>query len=88
VLKINLKNSIFFCRGYVITEVIDDEHHFFLHCNSNKTLRDNSIEAFHKVIPSFKTDHPNIQIQHILNPQFDLLPTVCDFIKQSLELRK
>jgi hypothetical protein len=32
--------------------------------------------------------YPNIQIQHILNPQFELLPTVCNFIKQSLELRK
>jgi hypothetical protein len=51
---------------------INNEHHFFLHCNSNKILRDNLIEAFHKVIPSFKTDHPNIQIQHFLNPQFEL----------------
>jgi hypothetical protein len=55
---------------------IDNEHHFFLHCNSNKILRYNLIEAFHKVIPSFKTDHPNIQIQHIPNPQFELLPMV------------
>jgi hypothetical protein len=38
------------------------------------------------VTPSFKSDHPNIQIQYSLNPQFELLPTVCDFIKQSLEL--
>ena len=46
------------------------------------------IEAFHKVIPNFKTDHPNTLIQHILNPQSELLSTVCDYIKQSLELRK
>ena len=63
-------------------------HVFLLSKLFNKILRDNLVEAFHKVIPSFKTDHPNIQIQHILNPQFELFPTVCDVIKRSLELRK
>ena len=67
---------------------IDDEYHFFLYCSNNKQLRTILFDRIDKLYPNFSQNQPLLQLQQILNTRFELLPAVCDFIKQSLELRK
>ena len=66
---------------------IEDEYHFFLYCNLNKQFRQ---VLFQKLQLNQNIDINNKleYIEQILNPNLELVPHVCDFIKQSLALRK
>ena len=69
--------------------VIDDEYHFFFNCKINGSIRDNFLSKIKQNNPNFSEYIlPFDKLKLVLNPQFELLPNVCDFIKQSLELRK
>lgn len=64
---------------------LEDEYHFFLNCNINTHLRKVMFQKLQlNSIINNRLDH----IKKILNPELELLPFVCDFIKQSLALRK
>ena len=67
---------------------VDDEYHFFLNCNNNRNLRTKFFNIIQLNNPDFSRYKPLEKLIFILNPKSELLPTLGDFIKQSLELRK
>ena len=67
---------------------IDDEYHFFLNCKQNLSLRDELYKNITSLHVNFKELQPFDKINKLLNPDKELLAVICDFIKQSLELRK
>ena len=67
---------------------IDDEFHFFLHCDRNILLRKQLFDKILRLNPNFISEQPLDKLKYILDPKFELLPVVGNFIKQSLELRK
>ena len=66
---------------------IDDEYHFLLNCKLNSNLRNNLFSEIIKVIINFKQYEPLDKLRNILSPKAELLPAICDFLKQSLEMR-
>lgn len=81
------KNVLRENRLCTVCKDIEDEYHFFLYCNKNKHLRQNMFQHLQLDI-NFDNNNRLGYIKQILNPKKELLPYVCDFIKQSLELRK
>lgn len=68
---------------------IDDECHFFLHCNMNKNIREHLLNHFNTVETNFDNLKNVDKLKRILNPStpYDI-EAVTSFIKQSLELRR
>ena len=68
---------------------IDDECHFFLSCEINKSLRFPLINYFTKVESNFNDLSDTDKIKRLLNPSSPSdIKTVASFIIQSLELRR
>jgi hypothetical protein len=69
-------------------KVLDDEIHFFIQCQINDNFRNvliNNIKKFHA---NFNQLDFFSQLKIILIPDQKFLPSVVDYIKQSLELQK
>ena len=72
-----------------ICSEIDNEVHFFFDCRINNSIRNELLENVKSVNPEFSQNmSPFQKLKFILDPKLELLPYVCDFIKQSLELQK
>ena len=71
----------------ICKDEIDDEYHFFLNCKQNLNLRNKLFSEIDKLIFDFKQYQPLDKLKNILSPKPELLPAICDFLKQSLELR-
>ena len=67
--------------------ILEDEYHFFLNCEINKEPRSDLFSVINDNHPLFQNMSSLEKIQFLLNPNLDLLPAICTFIKQSLELR-
>ena len=66
---------------------MDDEFHFFFDCKVTDTTRPSFINFMKTQYPHFnQLDSPE-KLQIILNPDKEILPSVCSFIKRSLEAR-
>ena len=74
-------------RLCTLCNTIDDEFHFFLHCNSNIQQRNILIKTILDNCSSFFLRSPVQKLDFILNPTQEIISAVCLFIKQSLELR-
>ena len=70
-----------------ICSEVDNEVHFFFNCRINNSIQNEFLENIKSVIPEFSQNKSPFQ-KFILDPKLELLPYVCDFIKQSLELQK
>ena len=70
-----------------ICNVLEDEYHFFLNCELNKQPRTDLFVIIKNKFPSFQNMSPLSKITFLLNPNLDLLPAICTFLKQSIELR-
>ena len=81
----NIPRENRFCK--ICKDEIDDEYHFFLNCKQNVNLRNKLLIIINKVNPNFNQYQLLDKLKYILSPKVELLPTVCDFLKQSLELR-
>lgn len=66
---------------------IDDEYHFLLNCNKNKLPRDQLFLLINQLNPHFIQDQPLQKLKQILNPNFELLSAVGNFLKQGIDLR-
>ena len=75
-------------RHCLICKQLEDEYHFFLYCNRNNLLRNQLFDKILTFHPNFMSEQPLDKLIYILDPKFELLPAVGNFIKQSLELRK
>ena len=75
-------------RTCKVCNTLDDEFHFLLNCQINKDIRINFINKIININPNFNQLASLDKILFILNPDMNVLSTVVDFIKQSLELRK
>ena len=64
-------------------KVLDDEIHFFLQCQINNNLRNVLINNINFDQLDFFS-----QLKIILIPDQKILPSVVNYVKQSLELRK
>ena len=71
-----------------ICQVLEDENHFFFHCKINKSLREVFLQKVNIIRPDFIIQSEDSKLFTILQPGTNLLPMVCDFIKQSMELRR
>ena len=71
-----------------ICNVLDNEEHFFLHCQINNNLRHNLIENISKHITDFNQLDSLSKLKKILDPDISILSSVVDYIKRSIELRK
>jgi hypothetical protein len=71
-------------------KVLDDEIHFFLQWQINNNLRNVLINNIKKYMYHANFDQLDFfsQLKIILIPDQEFLPSVVDYIKQSLELRK
>lgn len=69
-------------------KVLDDEKHFFLDCQINDSLRTNFLNSLSQKCENFSQLDSIEKLIFILNPNVDVSPSIVDFIKQSLELRK
>ena len=78
----------FFCIYMYLVQVLDDEIHFFLQCQINNNLRNVLINNIKKYHANFDQLDFFSQLKIILIPDQECLPSVVDYIKQSLELRK
>jgi len=67
---------------------VEDEVHFFLECDINSKYRLSLFNNVKKEFSDFDAFSTIQKLECILNPKIELLKNVCDFIKQSLELRK
>ena len=69
-------------------KIIDNESHFFLHCQINKNLRIELNNHYNSIDKSFHDSSDTDKLKIILNPSTPSdIKTVISFIKQSLELR-
>jgi hypothetical protein len=68
--------------------ILDDEIHFFLQFQINDNLRNVLINNIKKYHANFDQLDFFSQVKIILIPDQEFLPSVVDYIKQSLELRK
>ena len=66
---------------------IEDEDHFFLHCRINNQPRNLLFDIIGNSCSNFVNMSDLNKLKYILNPNPDLPPDICTFIKQSLELR-
>ena len=82
----NIPRENRFCQ--VCKDEIDDEYHFFLKCKQNSTLRNHLFSEINQINQHFVQLQPLDKLKNILSPEFELLTVICDFIKQSLQLRK
>ena len=71
-----------------VCKILDDEEHFFLHCQINSNVRHSLINAIKTHYPNFNQLDSNSKLKTILDPNKDILSSVVDYIKQSMELRK
>jgi hypothetical protein len=69
-------------------KVLDDEIHFFLHRQIINNLRNVLINNIKKHHANFDQLDFFSQVKIVLIPDQECLPSVVDYIKQSLELRK
>ena len=69
-------------------QTVDDEKHFFLDCKINKHLRDILFNHINTIYDNFKDYSSEEKLHFILKYNNDILSKICDFMKQSLELRK
>lgn len=75
-------------RHCKICKVLDDEYHFLFHCKINEEPRNKFTSNIILLRPDYNQLDSDNKIKVILNPDMNVLPTVLDFIKQSLEMRK
>jgi hypothetical protein len=66
---------------------LDDEFHFFFDCNVTDTIRPSFIDFMKTKYPHFNQLDSLEKLKIILNPDKEILPSVCNFIKRSLEAR-
>ena len=69
-------------------KVLDDEIHFFLHRQIINNFRNVLINNIKKHHANFDQLDFFSQVKIVLIPDQECLPSVVDYIKQSLELRK
>jgi hypothetical protein len=66
---------------------LDDEFHFFLDCKVTDNIRPFFIDFMKTKYPHFNQLDSLEKLKIILNPDKEILPSVCNFIKPSLEAR-
>ena len=68
---------------------MDDEFHFFFDCKIKVTdnIRPSFIDYMKTKYPHFNQIDSLEKLKIILNPDKEILPSVCNFIKRSLEAR-
>ena len=69
-------------------KVLDDESHFFFHCQINSKLREHFVKNIKNYHPEFNEFSQISKLNIILNPEKEFLSNVVDYIKQSLDMRK
>ena len=73
--------------GVCNSNEIDDEYHFLLNCNKNKLPRDQLFLLINQLNPHFIQDQPLQKLKQILNPNFELLSAVGNFLKQGIDFQ-
>lgn len=66
---------------------VDDECHFFLKCQQNNEIRKDLFSKISETNPNFRQEQDINKLKIILNPNFEFLTCLGDFIKQSFILR-
>ena len=66
---------------------VDDEYHFFLYCQKNTAFRNDFFSKISELKPSFIQNQDLDKLKIILNPDYELLTHLGNFIKQSINLR-
>ena len=61
--------------------------HFFFNCNVTDNIRHSFIDFMKTKYPHFNQLDSLENLKIILNPDKEMLPSVCNFIKRSLEAR-
>ena len=70
-----------FCR------TLDDEFHFFFDCKVTDNIRPSFIDFMKRTYPYFNQLDSLEKLKIILNPDKKKSPSLCNFIKRSLEAR-
>lgn len=68
-------------------KTLDDEFHFFFDCKVTDNIRPSFIDFMKTKYPHFNQLDSLEKLKIILNPDKEILPSVCNFIKRSLEAR-
>ena len=76
--------KIFNCK---CCKALDDEFHFFFDCKVTDNIRLSFIDFMKTQYPNFNQLDSLEKLKNILNPDKGILPSVCNFIKRSLEVR-
>ena len=68
-------------------KMLDDEFHFFFDCKVTDNIRPSFIDFMKTKYFYFNQLDSLEKLKIILNPDKEILPSVCNFIKRSLEAR-
>jgi hypothetical protein len=63
-------------------KTVDDEFHFFLNCKVTDNIRPSFIDFMKTKYPHFKQLTSLEKLKIILNPDKEILPSVCNYIKR------
>ena len=66
---------------------MDDEFHFFFDYKVTDNIKPSFIDFMKTKYPHFNQLDSLEKLKIILNPDKEILPSVCNFIKRSLEVR-